>query len=110
MAFCRVTHMLYVPFRCTSPCSAPPLVLFKSLRWIYAGLIKSLCMDTRAYWYPCHHCQSVASSRLSLQSPYSVERVTKGGRDCLQELASRLHLSHATHRLRTGTEEQTFLC
>src|SRR5271155_1832151 len=105
MAFYHVTHILYVPFRRTGPCPAPPLALCKSLQRIYTDLIKSLCMDFRAYCYSCHHCQSVASSRLLLQSSYSMERVTKGRRDCLQELASRLHLSYASHQLRTGTEE-----
>src|SRR2546423_226667 len=90
MAFGHVTHMLYVPFCSTGPCSAPPLALFKFLQRVYAGLIKPLCMDIWAYCCSCHHCHSVASSRLLLQGSYSVERVTKGRRDGLQELASRL--------------------
>jgi hypothetical protein len=93
MALYHVACMRHVPFRVTRPCPAPPLALFECLPRIYPNLIKSLCMEIRVHCYSCRHYQSVASSRLLLQSPYSVERVKKGRRDFLQKPASRLHLS-----------------
>jgi hypothetical protein len=93
-------------FGSAGPCSAPPLALFDCLERIYTELIKLPCMDIRVGGYSCHHCQPIAPSRLLLQSSSSIERATRGRRNCIYKPASRLYLSHTSDQLRAGAEGQ----